>query len=128
MVMAAAITRHATAWPMLRPVPFLLDFLKDVGFMPLALPPSWTGQDTRTAPARQYSLASLRIKLFLLSQYTPKPGSPSISSLCSGIASGRKSGKKNTLHSKNEQESRIIASKAVKFVALDEKRSLLLLS
>ena len=51
MVMAAAITRHATAWPMLRPVPFLLDFLKDVGFMPLALPPSWTGQDTRTAPA-----------------------------------------------------------------------------
>ena len=26
----------------------------------------------------------------------PKPGSPSISSLCFGIASGRKSGKKNT--------------------------------
>ncbi|MEF2706947.1 MAG: hypothetical protein U0M90_07875 [Faecalibacterium sp.] len=102
--------------------------MKDVGFMPLALPPSWTGQDTRTAPARQYSLASLRIKLFLLSQYTPKPGSPSISSLCSGIASGGKSGKKNTLHSKNEQESRIIAFKAVKFVALDEKRGLPLLS
>ena len=56
-ISSAAITRHATAWPMLRPVPFLLDFLKDVGFMPLALPPSWTGQDTRTAPARQYSLA-----------------------------------------------------------------------
>ena len=42
-----------------RQVPFLLDFLKDVGFMPLALPPSGTGQDTQTAPARQYSLASV---------------------------------------------------------------------